>query len=50
MSIKNKSKTKKPNMAQKMRANPGLKWWAVPPKKGPLSQGLKVKPKQVKKV
>ena len=25
-------------------------WWAVPPKKGPLSQGLKLPPKQVKKV
>ena len=50
MSIKNKPRTKKPNLAQQMRANPGFKWWAVPPKKGPLSQGLKVKPKQVKKV
>ena len=51
MSIKNKpTNKKKQNMAQKMRANPGFKWWAVPPKKGPLSQGLKVKPKQVKKV
>ena len=45
-----KTRTKKPNLAQQMRANPGFKWWAVPPKKGPLSQGLKVKPKQVKKV
>ena len=50
MSIKTKPKKKKPNMAQKMRANPGFKWWAVPPKKGPLSQGLKLPPKQVKKV
>jgi len=51
MSIKNrKPQTKKPNMAQKMRANPGFKWWAVPPKKGPLSQGLKLPQKQVKKV
>ena len=37
-------------MAQKMRANPGFKWSAVPPKKGPLSQGLKVNPKQATKV
>ena len=50
MSIKNKPTNKKQNMAQKMRANPAFKWWAVPPKKGPLSQGLKVKPKQAKKV
>ena len=40
---------KKPNLAQKLQANPGFKWWAVPPKKGPLSQGLKLPPKQVKK-
>ena len=45
-----KPQTKKPNFAQKMKANPGFKWWAVPPKKGPLSQGLKLPPKQVKKV
>ena len=50
MSIKNKPTNKKPNMAQKMKANPGYKWWAVPPKKGPLSQGLKLPPKQAKKV
>ena len=50
MSIKNKPTNKKPSMAQKMRANPGFKWWAVPPKKGPLSQGLKLPSKQVKKV
>ena len=50
MSIKNKTKTKKPNLAQQMRANHGFKCWAVQPKKGQLSQGLKVKPKQVKKV
>ena len=50
MSIKNKPRTKKPNLAQQMRANQAFKWWAVPPKKGPLSQGLKLKPKQVKKV
>ena len=50
MSIKNKPTNKKPNMAQKLQANPGYKWWAVPPKKGPLSQGLKLPPKQVKKV
>ena len=50
MSLKNKITNKKQNMAQKMRPNPGFKWWAVPPKKGPLSQGLKLPPKQVKKV
>ena len=50
MNKNKKTQTKKPNLAQKMRANPAFKWWAVPPKKGPLSQGLKVKPKQVKKV
>ena len=51
MSIKNKpTNKKKPNMSQKMRANPGFKWWAVPPKKGPLSQGLKLPQKQAKKV
>jgi hypothetical protein len=50
MSIKNKPTNKKPNLAQKLQANPGYKWWAVPPKKGPLSQGLKLPPKQVKKV
>ncbi len=33
-----------------MKANPGYKWWAVPHKKGPLSQGLKLPSKQVKKV
>tara|TARA_R100001443_G_scaffold31806_1_gene45998 strand:- start:287 stop:433 length:147 start_codon:yes stop_codon:yes gene_type:complete len=48
MSIKNKpTKKKNPTLADK---NPAFKWWAVPPKKGPLSQGLKLKPKQVKKV
>ncbi len=48
MSIKNKPQKKKnPTLAAK---NPAFKWWAVPPKKGPLSQGLKVKQKQVKKV
>ena len=41
---------KKQTMAQKMRANPAFKRWAVPPKKGPLSQGLKLPQKQVKKV
>ena len=46
---KNK-KSQKKNLAQQMRANPGYKWWAVPPKKGPQSQGLKLPPKQVKKV
>ena len=44
---KTKSKKKNPTLAAK---NPAFKWWAVPPKKGPLSQGLKLKPKQVKKV
>ena len=50
MSKNRKQQIKKPNLAQKMRANPGFKWWAVPPKKGPLSQGLKLPQKQVKKV
>jgi hypothetical protein len=50
MSKNRKQQTKKQNFAQKMKANPGYKWWAVPPKKGPLSQGLKLPPKQVKKV
>ena len=50
MSKNKKPQTKKPNLAQKLRANPGFKWWAVPPKKGPLSQGLKLPQKQVKKV
>ena len=46
--IKNKQpKKKNPTLVAQ---NPGFKWWAVPPKKGPLSQGLKVKPKQVKMV
>jgi hypothetical protein len=48
MSIKkNKTQNKKnPTLAAK---NPAFKWWAVPPKKGPLSQGLKLPPKQAKK-
>ena len=50
MSVKNKPTNIIQNFAQKMKANPGYKWWAVPPKKGPLSQGLKLPPKQVKKV
>ena len=50
MSKNKKTQIKKQSMSQKMRANPGFKWWAVPPKKGPLSQGLKLPPKQVKKV
>ena len=50
MSKNRKQQTKKPNLAQKLQANPGYKWLAVPPKKGPLSQGLKLPPKQVKKV
>lgn len=46
--IKNKQpKKKNPTLVSQ---NSGFKWWAVPPKKGPLSQGLKVKPKQAKKV
>ena len=50
MNKNRKPQTKKLNLAQKLRANPAFKWWAVPPKKGPLSQGLKLPPKQVKKV
>ena len=50
MSIKNKPTNKKPSLAKKLQANPGYKWGAVPPKKGPLSQGLKLPSKQVKKV
>jgi hypothetical protein len=50
MSKNRKPQTKKPNLAQQLKANPGYKWWAVPPKKGPLSQGLKLQSKQVKKV
>ena len=49
MSIKNKPTNKKnPTLVKK--TNPGFKWWSVPPKKGPLSQGLKLPQKQVKKV
>ena len=50
MSKKNKTTNKKPTFAQKLQANPGFKWWSVTPKKGPLSQGLILPPKQVKKV
>ena len=53
MMNKTKTKTKKKTNTQKIASvynNPGFKYWAVPPKKGPLSQGLKLKPKQVKKV
>jgi len=50
MSKNRKQQTKKPNLAQKLQANPGFKCFAVPPKKGPLSQGLKLPQKQVKKV
>ena len=50
MSKNKKQQTKKQSMAKKMRANPGYKVLAVPPKKGPLSKGLKLPPKQVKKV
>ena len=49
MSIKNKPTNKKPSLSKKLQANPGFKWWAVPPKKGPLSQGLKLPSKQAKK-
>ena len=49
MSIKNKPTNKKnPTLVKK--TNPCFKWWSVPPKKGPLSQGLKLPQKQVKKV
>ena len=48
MSKNRKPQNKKnPTLAAK---NPAFKWWAVPPKKGPLSQGLKLPQKQVKKV
>ena len=48
MSKNRKPQNKKnPTLAAK---NPSFKWWAVPPKKGPLSQGLKLPSKQVKKV
>ena len=50
MSKNKKTQTKKPSLSQKLQANPGFKWGAVPPKKGPLSQGLKLPQKQVKKV
>jgi len=49
MSKNRKPQTKKPNLAQKLQANPGYKWGAVPPKKGPLSQGVKLRPKPDKK-
>ena len=42
MSIKNKPTKKKSNMAQKMRANPGFKWWAVPPKKRAFITGVEI--------
>ena len=32
MNKNKKPQTKKPSLAQKLRANPGFKWWAVPPK------------------
>ena len=53
MSKNRKQQTKKTTNTQKIANvynNPAFKWWSVPPKKGPLSKGLKVKPKQVKKV
>ena len=52
--IKNKKQqTKKKTNTQKIASgynNPAFKWWSVPLKKGPLSQGLKLGKKQVKKV
>ena len=48
-----KQQTRKKNNTQKIASvynNPAFKWWSVPPKKGPLSQGLKLGKKQVKKV
>ena len=47
--LKNKKKTNTQKIAS-VYNNPGFKYWAVPPKKGPASKGLKVPPKQVKKV
>ena len=44
---KKSNQRKNPTLVNK---NPAFKWWAVPPKKGPLSQGLKLPQKQVKKV
>ena len=47
-----KPQTRKKTNTQKLTSlynNPAFKWWAVPPKKGPLSQGLKLGKKQVKK-
>jgi hypothetical protein len=42
---KNKPK-KNPTLAKN---NTSFKWWAVPPKKGPLSQGLNINSKKSKK-
>jgi len=39
MSIKNKPTNKKPSLAQKLQANPGYKWWAVPPKRDLYHRG-----------
>ena len=53
MNKNKKQQTKKTTNTQKIASvynNPGYKWWSVPPKKGPLSQGLKLGKKQVKKV
>ena len=47
--LKKKKKTNTQKIAS-VYNNPGFKYWAVPPKKGPASKGLKVPPKQVKKV
>ena len=47
--LQNKKKTNTQKLAS-LYKNPGFKYWAVPPKKGPASKGLKVPPKQVKKV
>jgi len=42
---KNKPK-KNPTLAKN---NTSFKWWAVPPKKGPFSQGLNINSKKSKK-
>ena len=47
--LQNKKKTNTQKLASVYK-NPGFKYWAVPPKKGPASKGLKVPSKQVKKV
>ena len=49
MSKNRRPQTKKPRLAQKLQANPGFKWWSVPPRKVQLSQGLKLPQKHIKK-